>query len=180
MKSQFIFLCFAMGLFSSCSSPYTYFTKRLYEEEKWTAEDVETIQFYLSKDIILTRALGGDETKIYDGKISVINGRSVERIILRAGTPGVLVHMPAEDRFAISFEQSDDEAYLMFGPSADRDYRYVLLAQEWDRHMGKVHYKDKLYTVDAESAFSSLMIDLKKEGQSNFSARRVGGRTVSN
>ncbi len=180
MKFQLLFACLTMGILTSCSPRYTYFTKRLYEEEKWTADDVESIQFYLSKDIVLTRTLGADETRISGGKVSVIKGRQVEQVILRAGTPGVLVHMPTEDRFAISFEEATDDAFLMFGPNANQGDRFVLLAQEWQQHTGQVHYKDNLYTVDAESAFSSLMIDLKKEGQSKYSAHRVTGRTVSN
>lgn len=180
MKIHHILICFAVVLLSSCSPSYTHFTKRLYEEEKWTEADVEQIQFYLSKDIILTRSFGGDETNISEGKINVINGRRVERVILGAGTPGVLVHMPKQDRFAISFEESDDNAFLMFGPSENHGDHYVLLAQEWQRHLGQVHYKDKLYTVDAESAYSSLMVDMKKVGETNSKVQRVSGRTVSN
>ncbi len=171
-------ICLAIGLLSACSSPYTYFTKNLYEEESWTTADVERIQFYLSKDIVLSRSMGANETKISEGKIKVINGQRIEHVILRSGTPGVLVHMPKQDRFAISFEEADDEAFLMFGPNEKQGNRYVLLAQEWQRDIGKVHYKENLYSVDAASAFASLMVDLKKEGERNYATHKVAGRTV--
>lgn len=178
MKIQFVLFCLTLGLFSSCSSPYTYFTKDLYAAQQWTADDIGRIQFYLSKDIVLSRSIGADETRISEGKIEVVNGRSVERVIIRARTPGILVHMPNEDRFAISFEEAEDNAFLMFGPNTNHGNRYVLLAQEWQRDIGQVHYKGNLYSVDASSAYSSLMVNMKKEGVNEYKVQNVSGRTV--
>ena len=178
MKIHYLLIFLALGLLSSCSSPLTYFTKDLYEEQNWTADDIELIQFYLSDNIVLTRSLGKNETKISEGKIEIVNGRKIERVIIAANTPGVLVHMPAEDRFAISFEQADDNAFLMFGPNARRGNRYVLLAQEWQRDFGQIHYKGNLYTADANSALSSLMVNLRKVGANDDTAYKAGGRTL--
>ena len=178
MTSKLFFLLIAISFLSSCSSPYTYFTKNLYEGESWSEDDIENIQFYLSKDVVLTRSLGKNETQISEGKIQVVNGRRVERVIIRKNTPGVLIHMPNENRFAISFEESDDDAFLMFGPNEKQNSRYVLLAQEWKRTVGQVHYKGNLYSVDAESAYSSLMVDMRKVGESDYQVHRPSGRTV--
>jgi hypothetical protein len=180
MKMHVLLFLLLSGLFTSCSPTYTYYTKDLIEQEQWSQEDIMRIQFYLSKDIILSRSVQAGETSITEGKIKVKNGERVEQVIIRSGTPGVLVLMPREDRFAISFEEEDNEAYLMFGPNPKYGDRFALLAQEWESDYGQVHYKDKVYSVDASSAFASLMVDLRKEGQSQYETKNIKGRTVKN
>lgn len=161
----------------SCSPQYTYFTQALHEKQKWSQDDLQRIQFYTSDDIVLTRTISDGETKITEGKIRIINGKKVQQIVIRAKTPGVLVIMPKEDRFGISFED-DDQAYLMFGPNPKYYERFALLAKDWERDRGKVHYKGQLYDVDNSSAFAALMVDLRREGESQYETRRVQGRTV--
>jgi hypothetical protein len=177
MKIQVLGLSLVCLFIISCSPQYSYFTEDLYKKQNWSQEDVGRIQFYVSRDIVLTRAMNEGETKISEGKIRIKNGRKVEQVVIKAGTPGVLVLMPKEDRFAISFEE-DNDAYLMFGPNPKNDDRFALLAQDWDRDHGKIHYKGKVYNVDSESAYASLMVDLRKTGESEYQTRRVSGRTI--
>lgn len=177
MKFYMLLGVICVLVLAACSPRYTYFTESLYEKQNWTQADVKRIQFYVSRDIVLTRSVSGDETKITEGKIRIINGRKVQQIVIRERTPGVLVLMPKEDRFAISFED-DDDAYLMFGPNPKYYERFALLAKDWERDNGKVHYKGQLYDVDNSSAFSALMVDLRREGESQYETKRVQGRTV--
>jgi hypothetical protein len=177
MKVNFLFALLAMLSLAACTPQYSFFTESLYQKQKWTEADISRIQFYISKDIVLTRALTEGETKISEGKIQIKNGRKVEQVIIRQGTPGVLVLMPKENRFAISFEESDD-AYLMFGPNPKYDNRFALLAQDWEREKGKVHYKGNLYEVGSESAYASLMVDLRRIGDHEFQSRKAEGRLV--
>jgi hypothetical protein len=164
---------------TSCSPIYSYFTDDLYRQQNWSQEDIQHIQFYLSKDITLSRSMTAGETKIKEGKIIIKDGQQVEEVVIKSGTPGVLVLMPREDRFGISFEE-DDNAYLMFGPNPKIEYRYALLAQEWEQDYGNIHYKGKLYSVDAKSADASLMVDLKKTGKDEYQTHEASGRTVNN
>jgi hypothetical protein len=177
MKIQLILSALSIVVLSACSPQYTFFTEDLNEKQKWSAEDIRQIQFYVSRDIILSRALTENETKISEGKIIMKDGRKVEQVVIKSGTPGVLVLMPKEDRFAISFEESDD-AYLMFGPNPKYYDRFALLAQDWERDGGKIHYKGNVYEVDAASAYASLMVDLRRTGTNEYQTRRVQGRTV--
>ncbi|HJW28233.1 MAG TPA: hypothetical protein VJ508_03180 [Saprospiraceae bacterium] len=164
----------------SCSPQYSYFTQNLYENQKWTQEDIRRIQFYVSRDIVLTRSLTDGDSKIAEGKIRIRNGRKVEQVVIKTGTPGVLVLMPKEDRFAISFEPDDNDAYLMFGPNPKLDNRYALLAQTWEQQNGKVHYKGNVYDVDSSSAYASLMVDLQRIGSNEYQTHRAQGRTIKN
>jgi hypothetical protein len=177
MKNNILFVILSLVGFSACSPQYAYFTEDLHEKQKWSAEDIQQIQFYVSRDIVLSRGLSENETQITEGKIIIKDGRKIEQVVIKAGTPGVLVLMPKEDRFAISFEE-DNEAYLMFGPNPKHYDRFVLLAQDWEREHGKVHYRGKEYTVNAASAYASLMVDLRRTGTNEYQTRRVQGRTV--
>jgi hypothetical protein len=177
MKNHYLF-CFLITIsFAACSPIYSYFTDDLYRQQKWTQDDIQRIQFYLSKDIVLSRSLSEGETKIKEGKIIVKDGQQVEQVVIKSGTPGVLVLMPKDDRFGISFED-DDNAYLMFGPNPKIENRYALLAQEWEQDAGQVHYKGNLYSVDSESAFACLKVDLKKTGSDEYQTHKATGRTV--
>jgi hypothetical protein len=177
MKIHYLFF-FPISLFCiSCSPIYSYFTDDLYQQQHWTQDDIQRIQFYLSKDIVLSRYLSAGETKIKEGKIIVKDGQKVEQVVIKSGTPGVLVLMPKDDRFGISFEEGDN-TYLMFGPNPKLENRYALLAQEWQQDVGQVHYKGNLYSVDAESAYACLMVDLKKSGSDEYQTHKASGRTI--
>jgi len=165
-------------LMTSCNS-LTPFSQDLYDKHAWTVSDLKKIQFYLSEDVILKRMMTRGESNITSGKIRVEDGRRIEEIRIPANTPGILLFTPRENRFAVSFEAAHgDDLYLMFGPNPKMRDRYALLANEWSRNEGKVHYNGNLYDVDARSAFATLMVDLKKTGTTEYSARRVEGRRI--
>lgn len=162
---------------SSCSKTLTPFSQRVYEKYNWSTDELRKIQFYLSDDIVLQRSLGKNETSIRQGKIRVVDGREVEEVIFKKGTPGVFVFSPRTNRFGISFED-DDDGYLMFGPNPKVGERYVLLAKEWKRSRGKVTYKGKTYSTNSESAYASLLVDLSKANKTRYKSKTVGGRTI--
>jgi hypothetical protein len=178
LKNFFVLTAFSIIFLTSCSPAYTYFTTDLYQQEQWSEEDLRQIQFYTSKEIVLTRQISAGETAIAGGKIIVKNGQRYEKVVIPMNTPGVLVLMPREDRMAISFEDKDNDAFLMFGPNPEIDNRFALLAQDWEMEQGQVHYKDKVYVVDAQYAYSCLMVDLRKEGQNQYETKSVKGRTL--
>ena len=170
-----LFLCI---ICTSCTPVYTYFTQDLYQEQQWSEADLQRVQFYTSKDIVLTRQIGTGESTITGGKIIIKNGQQYEKVVIPEGTPGVMVLMPREDRLAISFEDKNNDAFLMFGPNPDFGNRFALLAQDWEQEQGQVHYKENVYAVDAEYAYAALMVDLRKEGQDQYATKSVKGRTI--
>ena len=175
----FLFCSFGLLLLlSACSPRLTPFTESLYERGDFSEAELKRIQFYVSEDIVLSRELRkGESPQIEEGKIKLVRGKRIERVVVNQGTPGVLVFKPKDDRFAISFEE-DDDAYLMFGPNPKYNDRYALLAKEWKRGFGKVSYKGNLYTVESSSAFATLMVDLRKIGDTDYKSRTARGRTV--
>lgn len=173
-----IFLLALLGiLLSSCSTTLTPFSQKIYERYNWNDNQLRQIQFYLSDDIVLRRSLGSNETKIQEGRIKIIDGKEVEEVVFKKGTPGVYVFSPKENRFGISFEE-DDSSFLMFGPNPKVGERYVLLAKEWNRDTGKVTYKDRVYRTNKNSSYATLMVDLKKAEQNRYKSKTVSGRKV--
>lgn len=178
MKTQLLFFLASIAVvLSSCSSNYKYFTEDLYDEYRWSNEELERIQFYVSEDIVLYSELAGEDARISDGKIRVIDGREVEEVLIEKGTPGVFVQSPKKDRFAISFE--DDPAnFLMFGPNPKANGRFVLLAKEWNRRTGKVSYADRVWSTSSASAYSALMVDIKLAKKTRYKTKKAEGKRV--
>jgi hypothetical protein len=180
MKSIKFLLFGLLGIFllTSCGPTLKPFTKSMYEEYNWSERDLQNVQFYLSHDIVLTRKATGHETSIKEGKIRVKKGQKVEKIVIRKGTPGVIVFIPKKNRFAVSFDK-DDNKFLMFGPDRKAQGRFVLLAQDWDKNRGELTYNSERYYTTSESALAHLMVDIKAAAKVKYSREKATGRTVS-
>lgn len=162
----------------SCSPKLTTFSDRLYEQGDWSERDLKDIQFYVSDNIILRRQLTSGKSKIEDGEIKMVNGRKVEEIIIRKGTPGVFMSKKENDRLAVSFESGKNKN-LLFGANAKRSGRYALLAK-WDgRNSGKVKYAGKTWTVVLNGDIPMLQVDLKKNTKTTRKSRVAKGRKVN-
>ncbi len=181
-KITFILPIVLLGiLLSSCSPKLTPFTENLYEENGWSERELKKIQFYVSKDIVLRRQASKGTSKIERGEIKIVDGKRVEEIVIRKGTPGVFLFQPREERFAISFESTESEdPYLIFGPSKKARGRYVLRAKDWDngRRGGKITYDGKTFYTPTESAYAVLMVDLKRIRDTKVKSRTAGGRKI--
>jgi hypothetical protein len=177
IKYCLLLLGFATML-TSCSPTLSPFTQNLYEDNNWTEGDLRKIQFYLSDDIVLYRELTGGNSEIVQGEIKVVNGRKRDQITFRRGTPGVFLFSPKTNRFAVSFEDGGDDRYLIFGPNPKVANRYVLLASDWNRQQGVVTYAGQQWTVDANDAYTALMVDLERLQQVDVNTRVASGRKV--
>lgn len=175
-KVLFVIIICAFGL-SSCSPKLRPFTDDVYYEFGNSKEKLSRIQFYLSNDIVLYRDFGDKKSSVIDGKIRIVDGRKIEEIVFKKGTPGVFVFTPKKDRIAISFEEGDGK-YLMFGPNNKVGGRFVLLAKEWKNRRGKVTYANKTWNTTDASAYANLMVDLDKARRTKVSKKTVKGRRI--
>ncbi len=178
MSKNFLFLGLLLFTMNACSPRLSPFTQRLYNDNNWTESDLKSIQFYVSQDIILHREVNSGESTIESGEIKMVNGKKVEEVVVRKGTPGVVMFLPKKDRFAVSFENSAEDRYLMFGPNPKAGNRYVLLASDWKRRKGKISYDGKSYYTPSESAYAALMVDLKKVRKVSVKSRTAKGRKI--
>jgi len=180
MRRQFaIFLGLGLLLtLGACSPRLTPFTQDLHEEFGWSESELQKIQFYLSRPVVLRREFNKGSSEIVSGKIKMVNGRKVEEVVIAAGTPGVVLFQPKTDRLAVSFEDGSQERFLMFGPNPHVNDKFVLLASSWDKNKGKVTYENKSWSTPSNSAYAALMVDLRKIRQTKVNSRRAGGRSV--
>ncbi len=174
-RLSFFAVILMVGL-SSCSPKLSPFTQRMYDDFGWSDDDLKRIQFYLSEEIVLVRDKGADDSRIDDGKIRVEDTRKVEKIVFKKGTPGVLLETPRNNRFAISFDETDN--YLIFGPSKKNGGRYTLRAKDWDKRSGVISYNGTTYRTSSSSAYSALMVDIKKARKTDFRSKNVKGRRI--
>lgn len=177
MKNLIAFSVLLMFL-ASCSPRLSDYTKRLENANNWSEDELKQIQFYLSNDIVLKKQIKDGSSEIIKGKIRMENGRQIEEILIRKGTPGILMFSPKGDRLAVSFEDGDESQFLMFGPNPKAGNRYVLLASDWDKRRGKVTYSGKTYFVDSNSAFSGLQVDLRRIKNTQVKSRVAKGRKI--
>ena len=172
----FVLSALTLLIMSSCSKKLTPFTTNLYAQNQWSEEELKSIQFYLSDDIVIRRQLKDASSEIVEGEIKMIDGRQVEEIIIPKGTPGILEFVRDEKyHFGISFEEGK---YLMFGPNPKRGGEYVLLASGWKNRVGKIRYDDKNYYTGSGDGYAKLMVNLKKINQRDYDSRKVKGRTI--
>lgn len=174
---SFLFFITAMFLLTSCSKKLTYYSNKLQNDFNWTEADLSRIQFYVSQDIQLYKVKAGGGSEIENGKIKIKDRKVVNEVVIKKGTPGVLVFTPNEKRFAICFDDDTDK-YLMFGPSKKNGGRYSLLAKDWQRRDGIITYGGQEYRTNSSSAYASLMVDIKKASNSVRTSKTASGRKV--
>ncbi len=177
MKSLLYFLISSSLLLTSCSKKLTYFSDRLQNENNWSEAELKRIQFYVSQDIVLYKSTSSGGSKIEDGQIQIKDNSNVKQVVIKKGTPGILVFSPKDDRFAVSFDDDSDK-YLMFGPSDRNNGRYTLLAKNWNRRSGIIRYGGQEYRTNSESAYAALMVDIKRASDANYKKETAGGRKV--
>ena len=175
---KYIIFFLAIGFLTNCSPSLTPYTKSLHEESGWNNDELKRIQFYLSDDIVLYRQLNTGESVIDAGKIKIKDGKKIEEIVFKKGTPGAFLFSPKKNRFAISFEEGNDAPFLIFGPHPKINNRFVLLAKDWNRRTGQVSYKNKVYKTSSSSAYSCLMVDLERARKLSKKTHQAEGRRV--
>lgn len=176
MKTYLLLFPTLLLLMASCAT-YQPLTEKDRVENNWTDTELKQVQFYLSSDIVIQRKLGNETSTIQNGKVRIINGERVEEVIIKKGTPGVLVNT-ADNRIGISFEDGDDQ-YLMFGANKGKGGRYYLLASDWQNNVGKVTYEGKTFFCTPESGNAFITLDLKKLHQLEKQQRTAKGRKLN-
>jgi hypothetical protein len=145
MKTSLFNTLMVISLFFASCATRIPFTQAIKEQYQLNEEDMKKIQFYASSDIVLQRGEVTDKSVGTDqGKLKVTDGKSVEEVLIRAGTPGVVEKVIDANRVAVSFENKEG-AFIIFGDPYDKKGRYTLLAADWENNRGKLEYMGKTY-----------------------------------
>lgn len=160
-KKLLLFIAGTILLALQSCAPRIPFTRDIRHKENLSDEEIQRIQFYPSQDIVLQRGEKDEKGKeITEGTLTTKAEKSVEQVIIKAGTPGIIDHIIDANRFAVRFEEGEGK-YLVFGNPNNQE-RYTLLAGEWDKNnRGKLQYGEKTYLTNTGAANVYLKFRMK-------------------
>jgi hypothetical protein len=172
-----IFMTIAIVALSSCKTLIP-FTQEIKSINNWKDNEVKQLQYYNSETIVLNRQLKSNETGIVSGKIKMVDGKQVEEIIIRKGTPGIISALPDSERMAISFEIGDDH-FLTFGVDNQRGGRFYLRLKDYEKNkFATVTYFGKSYNINPTALNAYLQVNLKKINKEKTDLRVAKGRKL--
>lgn len=145
-------------LSTSCSVrvPYTSAIQQKYELSE---QDLKNVQFFISHEVVLYKASDDGDAVAMNGELLVRSDKQIEEVVIRKGTPGVVVNADTR-KLAVSFEIGEDR-YLVFGSNTS-DGWYHLMAEEWTRRHGKLQYAGNTYFAAPGSGMAHLQFKMRK------------------
>lgn len=138
---------------------------------------LEQLQFYLSDTVVLYKLTPAGSAKASEGKVVVQDDQHLEEIILRPGTPGVVVGVK-QDMLLVSFEIGPDR-FLIFGNRSGKG-NYQLMAEEWSKGHGKLQYAGTTYFAKPGAGKAHLEVELRKLRTQAKETHIATGRKVRN
>lgn len=166
-------------LLTSCAMQQP-FTEQVKTKHELTEGEIKQLQFYVSHDIILFRAEAKPSGKktTTEGTLTVSDGKDIEKVIIKAGTPGIVEKILPGGKLAMRFEEGEG-AVLIFGDPQNNNGRFTLMAADWDAGVGTVMYKGKKYTMSSVGHSPYLKFKMKKLNQVTNDQRVVKGMKVN-
>ena len=177
---------------SSCK---VVFTESVRTKVELQGIELNKIQYYNSKNFLLTRTLSKSEASLSSGKIKIKNGEYVEIIKIKSKTPGVCDSI-GDNILLIRFESGSNK-YLKFknGNILDPSSSYGITSDEIKKEKKKiettdkygekriaekefqtnyVNYDNKIYQLEYESK-PELMIKRKRINNKEIDKRTAKG-----
>ena len=150
MRRKFSYGCVIVLLvlvFTNCKVPFTGPLRGNLVKQKL---ELNKIQYYNSKTIVLKRVVSSSETEVLSGTVTMQNGKMIEEIEIKKNTPGVLVNSTPNEMH-IKFEPGDQKGnYLVFYLA--KNQKYTLLAKK-----NKVNYHEGVYRTATAPPYSDSL-----------------------
>ena len=164
----------AICLLTSCASK-TPFTSSLKTQYGITEKTMKKIQFYTSKEIVLTQYGGETNLHTIDGKILVNSTARSNSIVIPKNTPCTIEKVVDNTKVIVAFEYGK-ERILVFGVNTIGTYS--LLTKKWKGKDGIVEYGNSTYKTANNSGMAMLNVKLKKLNQYRNRERKVSGKRI--
>ncbi len=178
MKKLLTLLPLVFILLSACQGPRIAFTQEFRKANRLTLEELKSLQFYISRDIVLRRGKREKNKQSSNGRLIINDKDVIEEIIIPAGTPCVVERVLGPDRLALRFGDRHDE-FLVFGSLREDKGYYTLQALEWHKGRGKVAYGGKYYYAQRGSNQSILLVRARHVRTLVHRRRVVNGQILS-
>ena len=178
MKNNILLALLIVTVLASCSSSKTYFSTEIRQKVESTGTPLTQLQYYVDRDVELSREILKDETKVTTGVVRFENGKNLNVITLKKNTPGVCTKV-LPDKILISFEVGDDK-FLTFGrtkTATDSD-PYKILANSWIGDYGAITYEGKKYFIQS-GGDASILIKTSELDKEEINKRKMGGRVIT-
>jgi hypothetical protein len=164
-------------LLSSCAAHKSYFTSDVRLRLERNHISTEKLQFYIDRNVELRREVSSRDAKVTDGKIKLVNGKYINIVKLKKGTPGVCTGFYTNS-LNVSFENGAGQ-YLPFGvPEYGTNNIYQIMAQNWINGTGKVMYEGNTYFIQPGGVEARLLIDKSIIDKFDVKSRTMHGRKV--
>jgi len=171
-------ICIAAISFASCSSPKAYFSTTIRTKLENSNVPISKVQFYIDRDVEIRREVESSTTQVTAGKIKFENGKYVNIITLKKGTPGICT-MTHPGKIDVSFDSGDNK-YLTFGQlkKEDNNAPYTLYANSWLNDLGEIKYDGRQYYILPAGSEARLMIKKSVLSTAKVEKSEMGGRKV--
>ncbi len=154
MKAHQLFILLVSIIFISSCKSTIYFTEETKFQLEKSEVDLRRVQFYNSETIVLARQIKKEEVNVVSGKVRLEEGRYIEEVIIKAGTPGVFMEKNEKVLF-ISFEEGSSKVIPFMkinSRSSGNAPIYQLASLEWKtnssgRKLGVINYDNNKYSV---------------------------------
>ena len=113
------FITFLIISLSACS-PKILFTYDIKQRLDYEGLELEKVQFYNSRKIVLERILPHKGSVVAGGKIRFENGKMIEQVVVKRNTPGIC-EFRNDNEMDISFENGEGR-YLKFKVDKYQDF----------------------------------------------------------
>lgn len=163
--------------FQACAPARVPFTQQLREKYELKPDELKSIQFYTSNDLVLRRGENKNSKETENGELKLLKDGLVEEIVIKAGTPCLIEEVVDGNRVKVSFEDGVNK-YLVFGSINNRDGYYTLLATEWVGGKGKMNYGEQMYLSNSGSKDLFLTLRVKSLQKFKTDQKVVKGKKI--
>ena len=177
MRNKILIALVIITALASCSSSKVYFSPNIRQKVENTGTPLSQLQYYIDRDVEISREILKGETKVTSGVVRFENGKDLNIITLKKNTPGVGTQA-LTDKVYISFEVGEGK-YLTFGRTKNsNDYDpYRILANSWIGDFGSINYEGKKYFIHSGTE-ASILIKTSELNKMEVNKRQMKGRVV--
>ena len=173
-KTGFLICIILIIILNSCSNKI-FFSNGLKSRLAQNNLNINKVQFYNSKKIILRREIPQDYAEVSNGEIIFEKGKFVEQVIIKKYTPGTCEFID-QDILNISFEEGYNKV-LRFRLDPTGNY-YSLLTHKGLNRKGYLRYDTIQYIVQSGGEYAKLLVRKNQEYIYKATHRVVEGKIV--
>lgn len=170
-----IFTLFALAAMTSSCTKTLYFTQDFRGEVENMGFELENIQFYNDREILLKRVLTSKDQALEKGKITTEKGKQVEIISIPVNTAGICIDK-TDTWVKIKFEQGENRHFTFLRSPTGSSYQ-ISNGREFIKSGGTILYADKQYDV-ATGYAAKLRVKKKKKSSQEIDRKKVKGIKV--